>query len=119
MEVKIDLLLELSETLVEKYLYNHDIYSVLALSLITVTKYSHNKQHLTSRDRLAIAEELTPEIITHLTKIKVFAPEEIQEIQRDYFQLRKNIPLILSNYLIIADSLKLKNEPKIKRSCCW
>ena len=101
-EIKIDKLLSISEKLVKTYFIANDIYSLLTLSMMTVTTYSrkNKKMHIKTQARIEIAINILPHLIDHLYKKNIINQSDKNYLFQTYNERYDELPSILENYLL-------------------
>lgn len=116
MNVDINELKKISRTLIDKYFNEPNIYSLLTLSLITVTTFSNKKAHLDVNVRISIAIDIIPDLLTQLAVDKVITEDIRIKLEKDCQRRKKEFPAILENYLYAASGLHVKNKKNNDKS---
>ena len=117
-QVSITDLNKISKKLVKSFFPSNDIYSLLVLSLVTVTKYSHKKYHLSAQTRIDLASEFVPDLIQLLISDEVITEDIGEELNNQYQNKREEIPMILQAYIFASGGLNVKIEPKSEKNKC-
>ena len=117
--VSIDDLLKISKKLYNTFFPSTDIYSVLLLSLVTVTVYSHKKYHLNAHTRIELSAAIIPDLISFLFKENIISEKETKELTNVFQERQEDIPLILRSYMYAADGLhtSAKHDKKQNNHC--
>lgn len=120
-DVSIPELLFISKQLIESFFPSNDIYSLLVLALVTVTKYSREKRHLNSALRIELAITFIPDLIQYLKDEMVITEHIADKLIRKIHRRQKDLPLILQAYIYVAGGLRTKMESKLpepsKKTC--
>ena len=117
-QVNIDDLLKLSEGLVSNFFPAHDIYSLLVLSLVTVTRYSSKKHHLTPETRIDLSVAFLGDLIQHLVTKEIISMHMGQELLRDSIHKKEELPKILRSYIYVSAGLRTKIKDNDESSGC-
>ena len=115
--VPISQLLKISDKICDTNFSFIDFYSILLLSLITVTQYSRKNHRLTVVNRIELATIFTPELANHMRKTKKIDDETYDNILRLYERRYSEIPLIMEAYLCAATYLSSKTKKSGNREC--
>src|SRR3972149_1373195 len=101
-EVSVDDLVKISHKLVESFFPTNDIYSLLVLSLVTVTTYSHKKRHINTQIRIDLAIEFIPDLIQMLVDDHIITTIISENLTKEYVNKRGELPSILQAYIYAA-----------------
>lgn len=112
-QVSIPDLLSISKQSLESFFPSSDIYSLLVLALITVTRYSREKHHLASHTRIDLTIEFLPDLITYLQDTKVITQDVANGLSAEIKSRQDELPLILQAYIYASGGLRTKMEPKL------
>ena len=107
-QVSIPELLTISQQLVGTYFTSTDIYSLLVLSLLTVTKYSRERKHLTSANRADLAIAYAPDLICNLKIKQYITEEEANNLLKELKDREDELPIIIKSYIYIGNGLQFK-----------
>lgn len=111
-------LLKLSNKLRGQYLQSVDIYSLLVLSLVTVTTYSRKIHHLSTNNRIDLTIAFLPDLIQFLLARGFVNKESGINLNKQCDRRKEEFPSILEAYMIAAPGLCNKTETKKKKSLC-
>ena len=109
-------LTELSRKLVKSFFISSDIYSLLGLSLVTVTMYSRKKKHLNTQTRIELAIELIPDLLKSLEHDKIIDNNTVTALEYEYNSKREELHLILKAFIYASGGLRTKVDIFDKRS---
>lgn len=115
--ISITKLCKISKKLAPKYLPNSDIYSLLVLSLMTVTTYSRKYHHLSTTTRLELSYDFLPDLITCLISNKYLDFDVAKTLTDEISSKKGEIGNILQSYIYIADGLSIKKKDNNKDKC--
>jgi hypothetical protein len=122
-QVSIDELTKISLSLVSKYFVTQDIYSLLALSLLTVTTHFFKKRKLTSETRINLAITFIPDLVPALISNKILTRDKGEDLLRLSHLRREELSSILHSYIVVSAGLKAysfkKNQSPNKRTGCF
>lgn len=113
-KVSISDLLEISKNLVESFFPTADIYSLLVLSLVTVTTYSRKNRHIGATTRIDLAIAFLPDLIPFLAMNGIISSNGAKELSKQCEEKTDDLPLILQAYMYAAGGLRVKMEVKDK-----
>lgn len=120
-QINITDLKNISKKNLDKYFPSPDFYSLLLLSLVTVTEYSRTKHKLTTKARMDLAANFLNDLTDILLNTDVIDARTYEEI-RILINLRKDeIPMIFQAYLYAGMGLRGKISPEKHTStgCLW
>lgn len=114
---------EISSKLVKSFFLSSDIYSLLSLSLVTVTMYSRKKKHLSTQHRIELAIEFIPDLLKFLENDKIIDSSTKLILETEYDSKKEEFPLILKAFIYTSGGLRTKVDLFDKRSpqrkCCY
>ena len=118
-EVSIISLIEISKQFIESFFVSNDIYSLLLLSLITVTTYSRKNHKLQAQTRVDLSIAFLPDLVQSLINDKIITSDIGRILIRQYESRRNELPLILQAYIYAARGLSVKiDKPEVKEKKC-
>ncbi|CAH6419421.1 Hypothetical protein HVR_LOCUS618 [uncultured virus] len=120
-DIPITDLITISEKIIVSFYAFHDIYSLLVLSLLTVSIYSQKKRKLHTPVRIDLAIIFLPDLIQYLVTTQIITDEIGTSLSEEILKRRDELPLILTSYIRIARGLKQQKNSKpinLKRKCC-
>jgi len=115
-QVSISDLLKISKKMCNCFFPSTDIYSLLLLSLVTVTVYSRKIHHLSVHTRIELAIDIIPDLMEFLTKEGVITEKEIKKLDGQLSQKRDELATILQSYIYAADGLHITSKPEKRTS---
>ena len=120
-QVNITELKSISKELVSKFFPTHDMYSLLVLSLVTITEYSRKKHKLTTKARIDVSIMFIDDLIQTLIDINVINLAVADKLLKDCQYNKNSLPLILQAYIYAAIGLKANavNIEKEHTGCFW
>lgn len=116
-QVSINDLIKISKNLLNSFFPSTDIYSLLLLSLITVTLYSREIYHLNVYTRVELSIALLPDLINFLLKEGIITEKSSGNLIDQCKQKNDDIPLIIQSYIYAAEGLNSKKKIKKQKQC--
>ena len=111
-KISLDDLTNISEKLVDTFFPSTDIYSLLLLALVTVSKYSRGKKHISMHTRVELAIAYAPDLIEYLVEQKHVTEWAGSVLHGELEKMREELPLIFQSYIYAAKGLRIKTEEK-------
>lgn len=102
----------ISKKLVHSFFPSNDIYSLLLLALVTVTKYFHGKKNISMDTHIEIVIAYAPHLIEYLVKEEIITPEVCTVFNKNLEEGQEELPLILQSYVYAAKGVRIKTELK-------
>ena len=116
-QVAIEELISISDKLASTYFQSHDLYSLLILSLMTVTMFSRKRHHLTTTTRLELSIFFLPDLLSNLHTNKSITDDEHKFLLDQIYKRNSEIPSILQAYIHASNGLRGKEKKKNKMFC--
>lgn len=107
-QINIPDLKNLSLQLADKFFKSNDIYSLLVLSLVTVTTYSRKKIHIIPRTRIEIAIAFLPDLIEHLAANNKLSDSDANKLKKKIEKRNTELTSILESYIYVSGGLHTK-----------
>lgn len=111
-EISIPELLSISKELVNTFFPSNDLYSLLVLSLVTITKYAKRHRHMSSQTRIDLAIMFLPDLVLYLKEINVINDEIVNELNKQIKARQDELALILQSYIYVSGGLRTKIDTK-------
>ena len=106
-QVNIDDLLNISKNLFPTFFNSPSIYSLLVLSIVTVSEYSRKHYRFTSQTKIDLALTFLPDLMNHLYEKKFISRDIYQNLREDYRIHQHELVEILRSYIYVAGGLKI------------
>lgn len=111
-QISLNDLTSISKKLVNSFFPSNDIYSLLLLALVTVTKYFRGKKNISMETHIEIVIAYAPHLIEYLVKEDIITPEVCTVFNKNLEEGREELPLILQSYVYAAKGVRIKTELK-------
>jgi hypothetical protein len=114
-----DKLNQLASDLVLTFFPQCNVYHLLSLAFITVTKYSNKHRQMSTRSRMTATCAYLDDLITYLIDSVVITKEMGDKLREKLDLIADEIPSILEAYLYVSGGLdtKITNNSKKHRHC--
>lgn len=117
-EIQIDKLLNISKKLVRNYFPNNDLYSLLVLSLITVTNYSRKYTKMSANTRIELAIALVPDLLQSLVQTNVITAETADKLLKEYNDRSADLGNICNSFMYASGGLRVKIKDETSKKSC-
>lgn len=105
-----------SVDLIETYFPSDNIYFVLLLSLITVSRYrGKSKKKLSMENRIDLALAYAPDLVTYLAEREVINNDTADQLLQTLKDKEDELISILTAYVYAAGGLRVKMDNKERR----
>jgi len=115
-EVSINNLLKICKKMHNAFFPSTDVYSLLVLSLVTVTAYSRKIHHLNAHTRIELSIAILSDLIDFLLKESVISEKDSIYLTKQCQDKHEDIPIILRSYMYVADGLHMNTKNDKHRS---
>ncbi len=119
-QISIKDLTAISGELVATFFPTQDIYSLLVLSITTISRFSQKRRHLNTQTKIELAITYLPDLIDFLVTEGHISEQMGTNLNSECAKRRSELPLILQSYIYASGGLRFKmNSPssKTKTSC--
>ena len=119
-EVSIIDLIKISNKLVPIVFTTHDFYTLLVLSLATVSEYSRVKQTISKKTRVNLSIAFISDLITNLCDRHLITETEAHQFRQDYKDKNRDLGNIIRAYISVANTIHphCTTQPKPKSTLC-
>jgi len=95
-----------------------DFYSILVLSLMTVSKFSKQKIHLKVQNKIDLTIEYLPDLIEFLLLKKHITQNQAERLNLEIEKKKLELPIILKSYIFMLSDQNLSTKNlKDKKFC--
>lgn len=107
-QISIPELLAISDKIGGRVFASNDIYALLVLALVTVTKYSREKHRLSTQTRIELSIDFLPDLIQHLVGRKIMTKSVGRQLKQECKDREAELPSILEAYIYVSVGLRRK-----------